>query len=93
MVCSPAILLDCFLVQEHPQKESYWGNVNPIGSRACYDEGKRVAETMCISYEKQVCKSLNSTACMALYSIIVAGRCTNQNCSNIQHFWPKNAHG
>lgn len=30
----------------HPQKESYWGNVNPIGPRACYDEGKRVAETM-----------------------------------------------
>jgi len=30
----------------HPQKETYWGNVNPIGPRACYDEGKRVAETM-----------------------------------------------
>ena len=30
----------------HPQKESYWGHVNPIGPRACYDEGKRVAETM-----------------------------------------------
>jgi UDP-glucuronate decarboxylase len=39
--------------KEHPQKEDYWGNVNPIGPRACYDEGKRVAETMCISYEKQ----------------------------------------
>lgn len=34
----------------HPQTESYWGNVNPIGPRACYDEGKRVAETMCYSY-------------------------------------------
>jgi len=34
----------------HPQKEDYWGNVNPIGPRACYDEGKRVAETMCYSY-------------------------------------------
>jgi len=32
---------------EHPQRESYWGNVNPVGSRACYDEGKRVAETLC----------------------------------------------
>jgi UDP-glucuronate decarboxylase len=31
---------------EHPQKETYWGNVNPTGTRACYDEGKRVAETM-----------------------------------------------
>lgn len=30
----------------HPQTESYWGNVNPIGLRSCYDEGKRVAETL-----------------------------------------------
>lgn len=35
---------------EHPQAETYWGNVNPIGPRACYDEGKRVAEALCISY-------------------------------------------
>ncbi len=35
----------------HPQKESYLGNVNPIGPRACYDEGKRVAEALCIAYE------------------------------------------
>jgi UDP-glucuronate decarboxylase len=38
----------------HPQTEEYWGNVNPIGPRACYDEGKRVAETMCYAYHKQV---------------------------------------
>ncbi|XP_057709074.1 UDP-glucuronic acid decarboxylase 1 [Corythoichthys intestinalis] len=37
----------------HPQNEEYWGHVNPIGPRACYDEGKRVAETMCYSYMKQ----------------------------------------
>ena len=37
----------------HPQSESYWGHVNPIGPRACYDEGKRVAETMMYAYEKQ----------------------------------------
>ncbi|XP_059156875.1 UDP-glucuronic acid decarboxylase 1-like isoform X3 [Physella acuta] len=37
----------------HPQNEDYWGHVNPIGPRACYDEGKRVAETMCYAYEKQ----------------------------------------
>lgn len=37
----------------HPQKESYWGHVNPIGPRACYDEGKRVAETMMYAYERQ----------------------------------------
>ncbi len=34
----------------HPQVETYWGNVNPIGPRACYDEGKRVAEALCIAY-------------------------------------------
>tara|TARA_B100000780_G_scaffold114742_1_gene80434 strand:+ start:3061 stop:4017 length:957 start_codon:yes stop_codon:yes gene_type:complete len=37
----------------HPQKESYWGNVNPIGPRACYDEGKRCAETFCFDYRRQ----------------------------------------
>jgi len=36
-----------------PQRESYWGNVNPIGPRACYDEGKRAAETLCFDYERQ----------------------------------------
>ncbi|KAI8810338.1 NAD-binding protein [Cladochytrium replicatum] len=39
--------------EEHPQKESYWGHVNPIGPRACYDEGKRVAETLTYAYAKQ----------------------------------------
>lgn len=38
----------------HPQVETYWGNVNPIGPRACYDEGKRVAETMMYSYNRQL---------------------------------------
>ena len=37
----------------HPQKESYFGNVNPIGPRACYDEGKRLAETLCFDYHRQ----------------------------------------
>ncbi len=36
----------------HPQKEDYFGNVNPIGVRSCYDEGKRVAETLCYEYRK-----------------------------------------
>ncbi len=35
---------------EHPQVEEYWGNVNPIGRRSCYDEGKRCAETLCMDY-------------------------------------------
>ncbi len=38
---------------EHPQRESYWGNVNPIGPRACYDEGKRCAETLFFDYFRQ----------------------------------------
>lgn len=39
--------------KQHPQKEDYWGNVNPIGERACYDEGKRCAETLCMDYVRQ----------------------------------------
>lgn len=38
---------------QHPQKEEYWGNVNPIGVRSCYDEGKRVAETLAFDYHRQ----------------------------------------
>lgn len=37
---------------EHPQKETYWGNVNPIGERSCYDEGKRTAETLAMDYHR-----------------------------------------
>src|SRR6478736_8815186 len=37
----------------HPQKEDYWGNVNPIGVRSCYDEGKRCAETLFFDYRRQ----------------------------------------
>lgn len=37
----------------HPQPESYWGNVNPLGPRSCYDEGKRVAESLCMNYHQE----------------------------------------
>ncbi len=37
----------------HPQPEEYWGNVNPIGIRSCYDEGKRCAETLFFDYHRQ----------------------------------------
>lgn len=37
----------------HPQVETYWGNVNPVGPRSCYDEGKRCAETLCMDYHRQ----------------------------------------
>jgi len=58
-----AALKVCFVCvatdpEEHPQSELYWGHVNPIGPRACYDEAKRVAETMCYAYEKQVFDSM-----------------------------------
>lgn len=39
--------------REHPQKEEYWGNVNPVGIRSCYDEGKRVSETFTMDYHRQ----------------------------------------
>lgn len=38
--------------EEHPQRESYWGHVNPTGPRACYDEGKRAAETLCFDHRR-----------------------------------------
>jgi UDP-glucuronate decarboxylase len=39
--------------QVHPQPESYWGHVNPVGPRSCYDEGKRCAEALCYAYERE----------------------------------------
>lgn len=39
--------------EQHPQKETYWGHVNPIGPRSCYDEGKRCAETLFVDYHNQ----------------------------------------
>ena len=38
---------------EHPQTEKYWGNVNPIGERSCYDEGKRAAECLTFDYQRE----------------------------------------
>ena len=38
---------------QHPQKETYWGNVNPVGERSCYDEGKRCAESLFMAYKRQ----------------------------------------
>ena len=39
---------------QNPQREDYFGNVNPVGPRSCYDEGKRIAETLCYEYKKEV---------------------------------------
>lgn len=70
--------------QEHPQRETYWGHVNPIGPRACYDEGKRVAETMMYAYEAQVgdrcnegrrwCHSLFCSQCCFLSGFLRLGK-------------------
>merc|ERR1719228_840875 len=58
MRCKARILLtstsDVYgAAKQHPQQESYWGNVNPIGIRSCYDEGKRIAETLMFEYHRQ----------------------------------------
>ena len=45
---------NCSDPEEHPQTEEYWGRVNPIGARACHDEGKRISETLSYAYQKQV---------------------------------------
>lgn len=49
----------------HPQPETYWGHVNPIGPRACYDEGKRVSETLSYAYAKQVGLMIHSPLLMS----------------------------
>lgn len=46
---------------EHPQRESYRGNVNPVGIRSCYDEGKRVGETLCVEYFRK--RGVNAKIC------------------------------
>jgi UDP-glucuronate decarboxylase len=43
---------------EHPQKESYWGNVNPNGVRSCYDESKRCGESICFNYYREYCAKI-----------------------------------
>ena len=53
---------------EHPQKESYWGNVNPIGPRSCYDEGKRVAETLTSDYRSQINSKCVDTTIVRIFN-------------------------
>jgi len=52
--------------REHPQREDYWGHVNPIGSRSCYDEGKRCAETLFFDYHRQPAQGSGRKAGWAL---------------------------
>ena len=51
----------------HPQPESYWGNVNPVGPRSCYDEGKRCAETLFFDYHRQ--HNPHAQASMAVFAL------------------------
>ena len=51
----------------HPQTEDYWGNVNPIGPRACYDEGKRAAETLFFDYHRQLGTDIKVTRLFNTY--------------------------
>jgi nucleoside-diphosphate-sugar epimerase len=64
----------------HPQKESYFGNVNSFGPRACYDESKRVAEAMCYAYAQQVCYEINNNL---IILVLILGRYKYSNSSNI----------
>ena len=64
----------------HPQTEDYWGNVNPIGPRSCYDEGKRCAETLFCDYRRQhttagSSRTLSSRRCAGTISRSTATAC------------------
>nr|KAG5699073.1 hypothetical protein BaRGS_017756 [Batillaria attramentaria] len=56
-----------------PQTEEYWGNVNPIGPRSCYDEGKRAAEAMCYAYHQQMYGDGSQTRTFQYVSDVVEG--------------------
>lgn len=58
----------------HPQSEVYWGNVNPIGMRSCYDEGKRGAETLCMDYNR---KSGTRVKIIRIFNTYGANMCEN----------------
>ena len=63
----------------HPQREDYWGNVNPIGLRACYDEGKRCAETLFFDYCRQHASRSRSPA-SSIPTVLGCTRMTAASC-------------
>ena len=67
------ILCDCLDPEVHPQPEEYWGRVNPIGPRACHDEGKRISETLSYAYEKQVICLFFVNVCLFYISVFCNG--------------------
>ena len=73
----------------HPQVEEYWGNVNPIGIRSCYDEGKRLAESLCFEYYRQhgvdirVARIFNVSQSVAIHAV--------QRATSIAHLAPSSA--
>jgi nucleoside-diphosphate-sugar epimerase len=54
---------------EHPQTETYWGNVNCIGERSCYDEGKRAAECLTFDYKREHNTDVRQTCCPVLIKL------------------------
>ncbi|KAL0426357.1 UNVERIFIED_CONTAM: UDP-glucuronic acid decarboxylase 1 [Sesamum latifolium] len=66
---------------EHPQKETYWGHVNPIGVRSCYDEGKRTAETLTMDYHRgagvEFTFECSSSICKQMFQIRFGGGISN----------------
>ena len=72
---------------QHPQKESYWGNVNPIGIRSCYDEGKRAAETLLMDMHRS---KVNWFCCFFfLFLKLLFAVCPSErlHCPIVQHVW------
>ena len=72
----------------HPQKETYFGNVNPFGPRSCYDESKRVAEAMCYAYAQQVFLRISLHRNKALF----IGRNRYSYRTNLQYLRSTNAY-
>ena len=66
----------------HPQTEDYWGHVNPIGVRSCYDEGKRCAETLFFDYKRQHDLDVKVARIFNTLSRSLINRCRNSNIPN-----------
>lgn len=77
---------------EHPQKETYWGNVNPIGERSCYDEGKRAAETLTMDYHREhnleVGLTTTTTRNCLPTCLPTCAYDTGSHRAHLQHVWP-----
>jgi UDP-glucuronate decarboxylase len=78
---------------QHPQKESYWGNVNPIGIRSCYDEGKRAAETLLMDMHRSKVFFFFFCFCFCFFVVFLTVKKKPDSsecvyCSSVQHIRP-----